>query len=92
MPEIPEGEITARRLDRSLAGVEIESALAPGMVTMKTVDPPLSVVEGRSIEGDPVRFLLDEPYGHLTRAAPLRYGAIADARRNRHGDQLARRQ
>jgi formamidopyrimidine-DNA glycosylase len=51
MPEIPEVEITARRLDRSLAGVEIESALAPGMVTMKTVDPPLSVVEGRSIEG-----------------------------------------
>ena len=39
MPEIPEVEITARRLDRSLAGVEIESALAPGMVTMKTVDP-----------------------------------------------------
>jgi formamidopyrimidine-DNA glycosylase len=51
MPEIPEVEITARRLDRSLAGIEIESALAPGMVTMKTVDPPLSVVEGRSIEG-----------------------------------------
>jgi formamidopyrimidine-DNA glycosylase len=51
MPEIPEVEITARRLDRSLAGVEIESALAPGMVTMKTVDPPLSVVEGRPIEG-----------------------------------------
>jgi formamidopyrimidine-DNA glycosylase len=51
MPEIPEVEITARRLDRSLAGVEIESALAPGMVTMKTVDPPLSAVEGRSIEG-----------------------------------------
>jgi formamidopyrimidine-DNA glycosylase len=51
MPEIPEVEITARRLDQSLAGVEIESALAPGMVTMKTVDPPLSVVEGRSIEG-----------------------------------------
>jgi formamidopyrimidine-DNA glycosylase len=50
MPEIPEVEITARRLDRSLAGVEIESALAPGMVTMKTVDPPLSVVEGQSIE------------------------------------------
>ena len=44
-------EITTRRLDRSLARVEIETALAPGMVTMKTVDPPLSVVEGRSIEG-----------------------------------------
>jgi formamidopyrimidine-DNA glycosylase len=51
MPEIPEVEITARRLDRSLTGVEIESALAPGMVTMKTVDPPLSKIEGQSIEG-----------------------------------------
>jgi formamidopyrimidine-DNA glycosylase len=51
MPEIPEVEITARRLDRSLSGIEIESALAPGMVTMKTLDPPLSAVEGRSIEG-----------------------------------------
>jgi formamidopyrimidine-DNA glycosylase len=51
MPEIPEVEITARRLDRSLAGVEIESALAPGMVTMKTVDPPLRAVERQSIEG-----------------------------------------
>jgi formamidopyrimidine-DNA glycosylase len=50
MPEIPEVEITARRLDRSLSGIEIESALAPGMVTMKTLDPPLSAVEGRSIE------------------------------------------
>jgi formamidopyrimidine-DNA glycosylase len=51
MPEIPEVEITARRLDRSLSGIEIESALAPGMVTMKTVDPPLSAVAGQSIEG-----------------------------------------
>jgi formamidopyrimidine-DNA glycosylase len=51
MPEIPEVEITARRLGRTLAGVEVESALAPGMVTMKTVDPPLGAIEGRSIDG-----------------------------------------
>jgi formamidopyrimidine-DNA glycosylase len=50
VPEIPEVEITARRLSRGLAGVEVESALAPGMVALKTVDPPLSSLVGRSIE------------------------------------------
>jgi len=51
VPEIPEVEITARRLGTALAGAEVESALAPGMVTVKTVDPPLGALEGRSIEG-----------------------------------------
>ena len=32
MPELPEVEITARRLSAALAGAEVESALAPGMV------------------------------------------------------------
>jgi formamidopyrimidine-DNA glycosylase len=50
VPELPEVEITARRLERTLAGVEVESTLAPGMVTMKTVDPPLAAIEGRSID------------------------------------------
>ncbi len=49
MPELPEVEITARRLDRALAGVEVESVLAPGMVTMKTFDPPLDALVGRSL-------------------------------------------
>jgi formamidopyrimidine-DNA glycosylase len=49
MPELPEVEITARRLDRALRGVEVESALAPGMVTMKTFDPPLDSLAGRTI-------------------------------------------
>lgn len=49
MPELPEVEITARRLDRALAGVEIESALAPGVVTMKTFDPPLDALAGESV-------------------------------------------
>src|SRR5215467_4715786 len=31
MPELPEVEIVARRLDSALAGSEVESALAPGM-------------------------------------------------------------
>src|SRR3954454_18156215 len=49
MPELPEVEITARRLDAALRGAEVESALAPGMVTMKTFDPPLDAVAGRTI-------------------------------------------
>src|SRR3954469_18788301 len=49
MPELPEVEITARRLDAALRGAEVESALAPGMVTMKTFDPPLDALVGRTI-------------------------------------------
>src|SRR3954452_22226169 len=51
MPELPEVEITARRLDTALRGAEIESALAPGMETMKTFDPPLNALAGRTITG-----------------------------------------
>src|SRR5690349_19040105 len=51
MPELPEVEITARRLGRALEGATIESALAPGMVTMKTFDPPLDALVGRQITG-----------------------------------------
>jgi formamidopyrimidine-DNA glycosylase len=51
MPELPEVEITARRLNAALAGQRVESAFAPGMVTMKTFDPPLDVLAGREITG-----------------------------------------
>jgi formamidopyrimidine-DNA glycosylase len=51
MPELPEVEITARRLSRGAAGAEIESALAPGMVTMKTFDPPVDALAGRTVAG-----------------------------------------
>jgi len=51
MPELPEVEITTRRLHSALAGATVESALAPGMVTMKTFDPPLSELAGRTITG-----------------------------------------
>ena len=44
-------EITVRRLGAVLAGAEVESALAPGMVALKTIDPPLSSLAGRTIEG-----------------------------------------
>ena len=49
--ELPEVEITARLLDRALAGAQIESALAPGINALKTFDPPLSVLEGRKVTG-----------------------------------------
>ena len=49
MPELPEVEITARRLGTALRDAEVESALAPGMVALKSVDPPLAALEGRRI-------------------------------------------
>jgi len=49
VPELPEVEITARRLASALEGAEISSARAPGMVTMKTFDPPLDVLSGRTV-------------------------------------------
>jgi formamidopyrimidine-DNA glycosylase len=51
MPELPEVEITARRLGRALSGSEIESALAPGLVALKTFDPPLDALAGGEIGG-----------------------------------------
>ena len=50
MPELPEVEITARRLDEALRGAEIVSALAPGVKAMRTFDPPLSALEGQHVE------------------------------------------
>jgi formamidopyrimidine-DNA glycosylase len=49
MPELPEVEITARLLDRALAGREIESVSAPGINALKTFAPPLSALEGKRI-------------------------------------------
>ncbi len=49
MPELPEVEITARRLASDLAGAKVESALAPGMNVMKTFEPPLGELGGREI-------------------------------------------
>ncbi|HEX3241586.1 MAG TPA: DNA-formamidopyrimidine glycosylase family protein [Solirubrobacterales bacterium] len=51
MPELPEVEITARRLDAAVAGAEVESVLAPGMNVMKTFEPPLEKLTARSITG-----------------------------------------
>jgi formamidopyrimidine-DNA glycosylase len=51
MPELPEVEIVARRLNAALTGATIESALAPGMNVMKTFDPPLEALVGRKLTG-----------------------------------------
>ena len=51
MPELPEVEITARRLTTGAAGARVESAMAPGMVTMKTFAPPLEDLAGRELDG-----------------------------------------
>ena len=51
MPELPEVEITARRLDAAVRRAKVESALAPGMNVMKTFDPPLEALAGREVSG-----------------------------------------
>lgn len=49
MPELPEVEITARLLDRAVAGASVHSALAPGINVLKSFDPPLSALQGRTL-------------------------------------------
>jgi formamidopyrimidine-DNA glycosylase len=51
MPELPEVEITARRLSTALSGASVESAIAPGMNVMKTFDPALEELVGREVSG-----------------------------------------
>ncbi|MEZ5073955.1 MAG: DNA-formamidopyrimidine glycosylase family protein [Solirubrobacterales bacterium] len=51
MPELPEVEIAVRRLDAALRGAEVESALAPGMVALKSVTPPLDAIVGMRVHG-----------------------------------------
>ena len=49
MPELPEVEITARRLDAALHGATVESALATGLNVMKTFEPPLDSLAGSAV-------------------------------------------
>ena len=49
MPELPEVEITARRIAAAVKGAEIESAMAPGINALRTFDPPLHALEGRAV-------------------------------------------
>ncbi len=62
MPELPEVEITARRIGAAVAGETIDSALAPGINALKTFDPPLRALEGacvRTVRRRGKLFLLD---------------------------------
>jgi len=49
VPELPEVEITARRLEAALEGAQIDSVVAPGMVAMKSFDPPLDALVGERV-------------------------------------------
>ena len=51
MPELPECEITARRVGEAIAGARIESTLAPGINALKTFDPPLHALDGGTVKG-----------------------------------------
>jgi len=50
VPELPEVEITARRLDGALRAAVIESALAPGVNTLKSFSPSLDALEGLTVD------------------------------------------
>jgi formamidopyrimidine-DNA glycosylase len=51
MPELPEVEITARLISEAVAGAEVESVLTPGINALRSFDPPLSTIEGRTLTG-----------------------------------------
>jgi formamidopyrimidine-DNA glycosylase len=51
MPELPEVEITARLIGAAISGAVVESASAPGINALKTFDPPLSALDGRTVTG-----------------------------------------
>jgi formamidopyrimidine-DNA glycosylase len=70
MPELPEVEITARRLDSALRGAAVESAVAPGMNVMKTFEPPLEEMVGRKVTG--VRRVGKMPVVHFTSTSSSR--------------------
>jgi formamidopyrimidine-DNA glycosylase len=65
VPELPEVEITARLISDAVAGVTVESALAPGINALKTFDPPLQAVVG-------------EPLGPITRRGKLFLVEVGD--------------
>jgi formamidopyrimidine-DNA glycosylase len=51
VPELPEMEIVARRLDGVLPGLVVESAMTPGLNVLKTFDPPLHAIDGATFTG-----------------------------------------
>jgi formamidopyrimidine-DNA glycosylase len=51
VPELPEVEITARRLSTALEGSQVESALAAGVATLKTFEPSLDALTDARVSG-----------------------------------------
>lgn len=51
MPELPEVEITARRLGEALAGERVASVLTPGINALRSFDPPISALQGATLTG-----------------------------------------
>jgi len=50
VPELPEVEITVRRLHAALRGEQIAAARAPGINTLKSFAPPLDALAGRPVD------------------------------------------
>ncbi len=51
MPELPELQIVAELMGEAVRGAQVDSALAPGINTLKTLRPPLSALEGLTVQG-----------------------------------------
>ena len=51
VPELPEVEITARRIGAAVGGARVDSALAPGINVLKTHEPPLGALAERTVLG-----------------------------------------
>src|SRR5690242_21716536 len=51
MPELPEMEAWRRQLDEPVSAFPIEKAGPAHIATLKTFDPPLSALDGRTFEG-----------------------------------------
>ncbi len=98
MPELPEVEITARLIGAATAGARVESALVPGINALKSFDPPITSIDGRTIEGLRRRgklFLLDFSDGltmliHLMSAGRLQLFDTRASLRDRTSRLLVR--
>src|SRR5207245_3708900 len=82
VPELPEVEAWRRQLDPLVRSAPIEKAGPAHIATLKTIEPPLSVLDGaalRGVERRAKRFLLPSENGelvlmvHLMSAGRLKY-------------------
>ncbi|HZT14498.1 MAG TPA: DNA-formamidopyrimidine glycosylase family protein [Gaiellaceae bacterium] len=87
MPELPEVEAWRRQLDPLVKKHPIEKAGPAHVATLKTIDPPLSALDGegfRGVERRAKRFLLPTDDGelvlmvHLMSAGRLRYLRVGE--------------